>query len=256
MPKKPKSADSYTVAVPVTELLDNPANGARVGRRDSQLLYGETFIVDSRERLWLHGKNKTDGYKGYVHQSALRPEDEAPTHAVTRLFTGLYTQPDFKTRPETALGFMARIVIEKTEKNGFVKTPGGWIYKSHLRKISDLKKNKDHAEYALLFLGCPYLYGGRSPLGLDCSALVQLSLNARGIACPRDADQQAVAGKKASASSLRRGDLVFFTGFNHVGIMLDEKNILNATARTMDVRIEKISDLVKIYKGIAAVRRI
>jgi cell wall-associated NlpC family hydrolase len=103
-------------------------------------------------------------------------------------------------------------------------------------------------------LGSPYLYGGRSAFGLDCSGLVQLALSWRGIRCPRDSKDQTKVGKKISGSSYKRGDLIFFKG--HVGIMVDAKNILNATARTMDTRLEPLAHVSKAYDGIIAARRI
>jgi cell wall-associated NlpC family hydrolase len=246
----PKSAKNkiYNVAVPVADLLDHPGNGAKIGRRDSQFLFGESFKAESNTGAWIYGTSLVDGYKGYVHKSALKLQTTKPSHTVGALLTQLYPKPDFKTRPVMSLSFMSRVHVTGVVRNGFVQTPHGWIFKDHL------KKNKDYMQAALMFLGCPYLYGGRSVLGLDCSALVQLTLSSAGIPCQRDSDQQVSVGRKISSNILKRGDLVFFKG--HVGLMVDSKNILNATARTMDTRIEDLAKLTSIYKGIIAARRL
>ena len=126
------------------------------------------------------------------------------------------------------------------------------MFESHLVPLD--QKREDFVETALMFLGAPYLWGGRSIGGIDCSGLVQLSLMAAGICCPRDSHEQIEVGKKASPDDLQRGDLVFFKG--HVGIMLDDQHILNATSRSMDTRIEIVDHLAEIYDGILDIRRI
>ncbi|HBR67943.1 MAG TPA: peptidoglycan endopeptidase [Rhodospirillaceae bacterium] len=246
----------YTVTASLAALLDDPANGAKIGSRDSQLLFGETFNVEKTEGEWAYGTSVVDGYKGYVRAAHLEPLKNTATHFVALRWSHVYPEPGFKTRPGLYLGMMSRLFVdEKNKKDGFVSVPGyGWVHEDHIAPLSSLGPSNDHVETALLFLGCPYLYGGRSAQGLDCSALVQLSLIRSGVPCPRDSDQQTAIGKPVEKDETARGDLVFFKG--HVGIMLDDKSILNATARTMDVRIENLDSLEKIYAGITAIRRI
>lgn len=246
----------HTVTASLAALLDDPANGAKIGSRDSQLLFGESFEVEKADGEWACGTSLVDGYKGYVRSAHLAPLVNPATHFTALRWSHVYPEPSFKTRPSLYLGMMSRLRIdEKNRKDGFVSVPGyGWAREDHIRPLDSLNPKNDYVETALMFLGCPYLYGGRSAQGLDCSALVQLSLMRSGIPCPRDSDQQESAGEPADRNTLTRGDLVFFKG--HVGIMLDDKNILNATARSMDVRIEKLDSLEKIYGGITAIRRI
>ncbi len=245
-------AELYTVRVPLVDLMETPVNGEAIGRRDSQMLYGETFRADMTEGNWASGVSETDGYRGYVDTGYLTPFAGEATHVVTRLLSHIYTKPDFKTRPVLILSFLSRVRLTGKTKDGFAEMEnGGWMFAGHLAPVSDRKA--DHTETALMFLQAPYLYGGRTSLGIDCSGLVQLALMRSGIPCPRDSDQQQEAVGK-SVDAPQRGDLVFFKG--HVGIMLDGENILNATARTMDVRVEKLSELEKIYGGILAVKRL
>lgn len=246
----------YVVAKTAADLLDHTENGPRIGRRDSQLLFGESFTSLRSEGEWVFGISDVDGYEGYINQRHLEKFVAAPTHIVSSVGTHIYAEPDFKTRPIMALGFMSRVrVLNTEEQNGFVEIADmGWVYATHLEEISKLGHERDIAKTALRFLYAPYLYGGRTGLGIDCSALTQLSVLYAGVSCPRDSDQQMVIGKDVKEGDIRRGDLVFFKG--HVGIMVDEKNVVNATSRTMDTRIEALADLIKIYDGLKTVRRI
>jgi cell wall-associated NlpC family hydrolase len=175
-------------------------------------------------------------------------------------WTHIYPEPSFKTRPVTGLGFMSRIVVnENVEKDGFLSVPGtGWIYARHIKPLSALA-GVDPVYTAMRFLGCPYLYGGRTANGMDCSALVQLALNRTGITCPRDSGpQERALGHSIPRAQARKGDLVFFPG--HVGIMLDDQHVINASARTMCVEVERLDDLDRIYAangkpGITSIRR-
>ena len=122
-------------------------------------------------------------------------------------------------------------------------------------------QEEDHVNSALLFLNAPYLWGGRCITGIDCSGLVQIILMARGIFCARDCkDQKDSVGEAVpiknsqDTSNLQRGDLVYFK--RHVGIMVDDARILNATSRHMNTLIEDVNDLVQIYDGILSVRRL
>ena len=112
----------------------------------------------------------------------------------------------------------------------------------------------DFVETAMKFLDTPYLWGGRSCAGIDCSGLVQISLMAAGLECLRDTkDQIGTIGTKASPP-LKRGDLVFFEG--HVGIMVDEENLLNATSRHMKTIIEPVDHVKDAYNGILNIKRL
>ncbi len=224
----------------------------------SELLYGEQveilgYLEDDDGEPWVEVINLGDGYQGYLAQDALGEDLYKPTHKVSVLRSFVYPEPDVKTLPILALSFSAPVHVMPEAQDGFVRLKNsGWVWKDHLIKASETCS--DYATTAEKFIGTPYLWGGRTSFGLDCSALVQLSLAMAGHACPRDTQDQVKTGTDLPKSeALQRGDVVYFRG--HVGIMVDSKRIVNASARTMETRTEKLSDLVKAYKGIVAVKR-
>jgi cell wall-associated NlpC family hydrolase len=246
----------YVVIKTTADLLDHTENGPRIGQRDSQLLFGETFTAQRTEGEWIYGTSDVDGYVGYINQRHLAPLTVAATHIVSSTGTHVYPDPDFKTRPIMALGFMSRVSVNgSAPQNGFLEIQDmGWVPHNHLEPISKLGHESDIAKTALKFLNVPYLYGGRTGLGIDCSGLTQLSLLYAGVQSPRDSDQQIGLGTDVKPADIKRGDLVFFKG--HVGIMVDETSAINATARTMDTRVEPLSTLIDHYKGLLGARRI
>lgn len=217
-----------------------------VKRRDSQLLFGERFEIELIDGDWAFGKSVNDGYEGFVALSTLEPADGAPTHSVSNILSHIYGEPTFKIRPTLQIGFKSELICSDIREKGFAEISGkGWIPEGHIRRA---EAPCSLVDTALMFEGAPYLYGGRSALGLDCSGLTQVVLQACGTHCPRDSDMQLAQGRTGKLERFEAGDLVFFDA--HVGIMIDETHILNATARTMDTRIEKLSDLEDIYNGI------
>lgn len=249
----------------VANLQEQAGDQSHIGRRDSQLLHGEPFEIQSVQEDWAYGRSVLDGYTGHVRLTDIDNRRMKTTHAVATIHTNTYPAPDFKTQPSLTLSFMSRVAVDpKRTQDGFVALKGftdTWIPQSHLIALKDLKKNPaDIVETAMMFSGTPYIYGGRSARGIDCSGLVQIALQRNGVFCPRDADQQQdQIGKPVRLANIRRGDIVYFPG--HVGIMVDDKNILNATVREMKVLIEPFEDMWKNYgatkaDAVLAVRRL
>jgi cell wall-associated NlpC family hydrolase len=228
----------------------------------SEILYGEVVETIAHSGDFLKCRNLTDGYEGFVTKDALSDEIIEPTHKIIRLHSNIYAEPEFKTVPITHLAFLSGVSLSGEVENGFAEIEGGgWIWNDDLTPI-DFKAAMP-LKTAMMFSGMPYLWGGKTSRGLDCSALVQLALQHSGISCPRDSGDQEKAKlgkgipfeKESVPDGLTSGDLVFFKG--HVGIMLDDTNILNATSRTMDVRVEALGDIIPLYDGgITAVRRL
>lgn len=246
----------YTALSTTVDILAEPYAPDVISNFDSQLVYGEAFEADEVHGEWMFGRSLHDGYKGAVRRSLMQPQTTQQTHFVTVALTALYATPDFKTRPVMLLPFLSRLTVnEEKRENAFVRVDKrGWVFEAHIARMGQTLQDNT-LDIAMLLRSSPYLYGGRSALGVDCSGLVQLALMARGIACPRDTRDQIHIGKQVEGkAALQRGDLVFFAG--HVGIMMDATNILNATARTMRVEIEKLSDLETIYGGITGIRRV
>jgi len=248
--------NKYVVTKTAVDLVIQTEAGPRIGGRDTQLLYGETFSAQREDDDWVYGVSDVDGYEGYIYKTNLSPIKQEPTHIVASLGTHIYPEPDFKARPLMPLAFMSRVRAEDAQLNyGFVEVEDmGWVYATHLKKIAKLGEDKDIVSIAMKFTDAPYLYGGRTGLGLDCSALVQLALLYAGIPCPRDSVDQKNIGTEISRDELQKGDLVFFEG--HVGMMVDENNMINATARSMDTRVEPLENVIQAYKDILTIRRV
>lgn len=248
----------------VANLQEFPGDQAHIGRRDSQLLHGEQFKIESVTGDWAFGHSVLDNYPGHIRLTDIDARRITPTHAVATIHTNTYRAPDFKTQPSLTLSFMSRVAVNTARtQNGFVALKGVtdmWIPQSHLIALKDLTRNPaDIVDTAQMFSGTPYIYGGRSARGIDCSGLVQIALQRNGLSCPRDADQQQdIIGTAVALDDLQRGDIVYFPG--HVGIMVDDQNILNATVRHMKTLTEKLTDILPHYgdgeKAILSIRRL
>lgn len=214
---------------------------------DTEILFGERFTVyDSREG-WAWGQLETDGYVGYVPVSALGQPGRSATHWVNALRTYIFPEPDIKIPPMQLAPMNARLWVENIE-NGFARLAGGgFIFASHIANVDE--PAQDFVAVATRYLGTPYLWGGRTSIGIDCSGLVQTALNAAGIDCPRDTDMQMAELGNAidGGAPLARGDLVFWQG--HVGIMQDDKTLLHANAHHMMCASEPLIDAVTRIKA-------
>lgn len=223
---------------------------------ETEALYGELVSVYDFADGWAWVQLATDGYVGYLPADALTPEVQTPDHKVKAIGTFAYTAPDIKSPPLMHLSLGARLTVSASEDRFYRLTNGGYIVSRHVAPLD--WTDRDFTEVAERFIGTPYLWGGRSRMGLDCSGLIQVSLGACGIAAPRDTDmQQAELGKDvplptdASAvdgiEGLQRGDLIFWKG--HVGVMSDAIMLLHANAHHMAVSIEPLPEAAARIKG-------
>jgi cell wall-associated NlpC family hydrolase len=246
-----------TVVTPFADILGNPQDPSVISNADSQLLFGETFDVLESHGAYVKGRSVLDGYEGYVDRDQLVKGMPQANAALSVPLSHLYPEPSFKTRPIMPLSFFSKVILNSQEQDGFVQTTDNeWIFAKHVQKLDGFNIDKDLADIALSFLQTPYLFAGRSSLGIDCSGLIQLSILGTGAPCPpRDSlDQSTIIGSEITKDQLQRNDIVFFKG--HVGIMIDQTNIINATARHMTTLIEPLVDLEKAYDGMTAIRRI
>ncbi len=232
----PVEGTPSSIAVPVADLLRAPA-----GALDRQAVLGEGFDVLEDRDGWCFGTLARDGYAGWVRSADLGPPCDA-NHAVAVRGSHLYPAPDIKAPPIAALSFGSRFRIV-SESARFMETEdGAFIPKPHLRSLE--RPFSDPVTIAQIFFGTPYLWGGNSGTGIDCSGLVQAALLAAGIPCPGDSDLQESALGTAldPADPPRRGDLYFWKG--HVAIAVDSDTLIHANAHHMAVAYEGIDTAI------------
>lgn len=216
----------------------------------SELLHGEDFQLLDVAGDWAWGFCKLDGYVGHVPVHALQQvrKTQAPTHLVSARAALIFVQPDIKAGVVKRLPMGARLACGAPSECGkFLSTGKGFVHVRHVQKIGAkvvFDGRNSAIDLAEQLIGAPYLWGGRSGDGLDCSGLIQTVLAIAGVEAPRDADQQMAAiGKDIAADEdLKRGDIVFFP--DHVGIMADAEQIVHANAYWMQVAIDPLADVV------------
>jgi cell wall-associated NlpC family hydrolase len=232
----------YEVTEPQAPLRSAPRHDASLL---TEALKGERVtIYDSNDEGWAWGQLAADRYVGFLPASALAPPGAAPTHKVAALRTFVFPGPSIKLPPLDALPFGATLAVAHIEERMAVTAAGGYVPASHLKALGEYED--DFVAVAERFLGAPYLWGGKTALGLDCSGLVQIALTACGIACPRDSDMQeaniGVPLTQTGRSAPLRGDLIFWKG--HVAIVRDRESLIHANAFHMAVVLEPIAEAI------------
>ena len=247
------------VRIPFAALMTKPDRGAL---QASECLYGEAFTVYDERDGWAWGQCGHDGYVGYVAAKALAGDAPQPTHWVTAARSLVF--PDAKGEYPPARGFSMRSLVAVADAAGDYArlADGGWMFAPHLAPVGESRPG--FIAHAKKFLGAPYMWGGRGGLGIDCSGLIQVSMAAAGIDCPRDSDQQREAlgedlGIPDDHATLKAGDVVFFPG--HVGFYLGDGRFLHASSFDMMVSVHPFADVLarvraRHGKDVLKVRRI
>jgi hypothetical protein len=230
------NGEEFEIFDGVAPMRHEPFSGAAL---DTQALKGERVTVyDRTDEGWAWGQLQSDGYVGWLPDLALYRPGPSPTHKVTALRTFAFPGPSIKLPPVDTLPLGARVAVARIQDSFVVTNEGHFLPQQHLVPIDVFET--DFVAVAERFVGTPYLWGGKSSLGIDCSGLVQVALSASGTGCPRDSDMQADglgrALSDAETHALKRGDLIFWKG--HVAIVRDADTIVHANAHHMSTAIE------------------
>ena len=219
------------IAATVTDLRRTPEGG-----RERQLLHGAEVLVIERRAKVSFVQAEADGACGWVATAALAPP-MPPTHVVASRATHLYRAASIKSGEVMALSLGARLTVLGHE-GALARTPEGFVPASHLRPLS--APEPDPVAVAERLLGTPYLWGGNSAFGIDCSGLVQLAYTLAHRACPADSDQQRAAFGPFLPEEMptERGDLFFWAG--HVALAVDGETLIHANGHAMAVTLEPI----------------
>ncbi len=209
---------------------------------DTQAIFGESVTVYDEHEGWAWVQLHDDGYVGYLPSEALSEPGPEPTHRIRAIRTFVYPGPNLKLPFQNYLTLNSRVAVIETQGDYARLATGGWVFAPHLTGLDGFEA--DYVCMAERLLHTPYLWGGKTSLGIDCSGLAQAALASAGIKAPRDSDMQerelgTPVEVKPDLGGLKRGDLVFWKG--HVGLMMDGTNFIHATGHSMTVMIEPLA---------------
>ena len=235
------------VSVAVAGLHRSPSSEAPL---DTQAVRGEPVTVFEHGKYgWDWVQLGLDGYVGWMEASAMGGDPHEPTHRVCVPRTLVFSEPDIKSPLVEILPLGAAVCVVDGSRDHNAEyaliEPNGAVVSQHVMPVS--QHLEDYVSVAERLIDTPYLFGGTTAFGLDCSALIQIAMRMTGRNIMRDADMQegsvgTLLAKGSDLADLQRGDLIFWKG--HCGIMLDAENLLHANAHHMAVAAEPLSEAI------------
>lgn len=236
------TGEEFEVIGAIAPVREQPSSNAMLM---TEALHGERVtIYDRNGEGWAWGQLAGDGYVGWLPDAALAKPAATPTHKVSALRTFAFRGSSIKLPPTDTLVLGSKLAIAREDGSFAVTREGLFLPKAHLSTLDH--REPDFVAVAERFVGTPYLWGGKSSLGIDCSGLVQVALTSAGIGCPRDSDMQQTglgcALEPHERSSLLRGDLIFWKG--HVAIVRDASTMVHANAHHMATVVEAIAPAI------------
>ena len=235
------------IIVPLCDLKKDANFSAEL---ETQCLYGEVIEIIDKKNNWLYCKTQLDNYNGWIHVNNVGKLENI-THKVTSLITHLYSEPDIKSNILNHLYFNSKISTKKFSPNWYkteINKKIGYINKNHIQNYKFLDKN--WTSKALTFLGVPYLWGGKSYLGIDCSGLVQVILENAGMNIPRNTQDQIEFENKNffNINKIENNSLIFWKG--HVAIAINKNELIHSNAYHMSVKMESIEQAINRIKNL------
>jgi gamma-D-glutamyl-L-lysine dipeptidyl-peptidase len=206
----------------------------------SQILYGEKFKILSKKKDWLKIKTRFDNYIGYIKSKNYK-KNHNPTHKVFNLRATISNKSN---NTKTYLPFASRISIIQERKNVVEFEKNKWIKKKDIKKIKHIEK--DYLKVLKLFINTKYVWGGKTYLGVDCSAILQLFFYYNDKFYPRDTKDQIKYSKKIKRKIFKKGDIIFWKG--HVAICTNSKKLIHAYGpekKVLVMPIKKTIDRIK-----------